>query len=125
MSAATPSTRAVGLLPGYQRPIAALAVIAALLVVAWLVTRAIRANRAFHAAAVRAEDEITDIRWKVVGPLPDRDRLAVPLLRFTLPDGSLIETRSDVAAAGPHEVGERVEILYLPERPGRARLNDR
>jgi hypothetical protein len=101
----------------------ALVVLLVVLVVASLVIRKVRADRAFDAAAVRAEAEITDIRWKTVGPLPERDRLAFPLLRFTLPDGSLMETRSEVAATGPREVGERVEILYLPENPSRARLD--
>jgi hypothetical protein len=34
------------------------------------------ANRAFARAAVQIEAEITEIRWKDVGPLPERDRLA-------------------------------------------------
>ncbi len=67
-------------------------VLAVLALVAWLVTRSVRA-RAFRRAAVSTTAEITDIRWKSVGPLPERDRLAFPMLRFTLPDGSVYETR--------------------------------
>ena len=100
----------------------ALALLLVILVVAWLTIRKFRAGRAFEAAAVRTEGEITDIRWKTVGPLPDRDRLGFPLVRFTLPDGSVIETRSEVAADGPQELGDRVPILYLPDQPGRARV---
>ena len=48
--------------------------------------------------------------------------LAFPLLLFTLPDGRLIETRSEVATAAPREVGDRVEIVYLPDEPARARV---
>ena len=98
-----------------------LVVIAPFLLAAWLVVRASR-NRAFRRAAVSTVAEITDIRWKTVGPLPDRDRLAFPMLRFTLPDGSVYETRSEVATPELPEIGDRVEILYLPESPGRARV---
>jgi hypothetical protein len=110
---------------GYQVAMAALALLLVILVIAWLTIRKVRAGRAFHAAGVRTEAEITDIRWKTVGPLPDRDRLTFPLVRFTLPDGSVIETRSEVAADGPQEVGDRVPIMYLPDQPGRARINRR
>jgi Protein of unknown function (DUF3592) len=97
-----------------------LAVIALLLLAAWLITRAAR-DRAFRSAAAPAEAEITDIRWKTVGPLPERDRLAYPLLRFALPDGSVYEARSEVAAPAA-EVGDRVPVLYLPENPSRVRV---
>jgi len=81
------------------------------------------ANRAFRRAAVRTEAEITEIRWKDVGPLPDRDRLAFPMLRFTLADGSVYETRSEQPTRRlPGDVGDRVGILYLPDEPGRARV---
>jgi hypothetical protein len=76
--------------------------LAVLVLVAWLVTRSVRA-RAFRRAAVSTTAEITDIRWKTVGPLPERDRLAFP----TLP-----------------EIGDRVPVLYLPENPGRARVEN-
>jgi hypothetical protein len=95
-------------------------ILALLALVAWLVVRAAR-NRAFHRAAVSTTAVVTDIRWKTVGPLPDRDRLAFPMLRFTLPDGSVYETRSEVATPALPEIGDQVEILYLPDSPGRAR----
>ena len=98
-----------------------LAVIVVVSLVAWLVVRAWR-DRAFRRAAVPAEAEVTDVRWKTVGPLPERDRLAYPLLRFALPDGSLIEARTRAAAA-PLEVGDRVAILYLPDDPSRVRVD--
>jgi hypothetical protein len=104
---------------------AALAVLAVALLLVWLATRRARArSAAFRAGAAHTQAEITDIRWKTVGPLPDRDRLAYPMLRFALPDGSLIETRSEVATAPACEVGDRVEILYLPDEPRRARVAD-
>jgi hypothetical protein len=99
----------------------ALAVIALFLLLAWL---AIRGRRdAFQVGAVHTQAEITDIRWKTVGPLPDRDRVAYPLLRFSLPDGSVFETRSEAPAAGPYEVGDRVGVLYLPDDPRRVRVD--
>ena len=101
---------------------AAVVLVAVILVVVWLVVRDRNATRAFLQAAAPAQAEITDIRWKTVGPLPDRDRLAYPLLRFSLPDGSVIEARSEAPAAEPHEVGERVAVLYLPGDPSRVRL---
>jgi hypothetical protein len=104
-----------------------MAVIAPLLIVAiiavvWVTVARRRADRAFHRAAVPAEAEVTDIRWKTVGPLPERDRLAYPMLRFALPDGSFYETRSEVAAPAA-EVGDRVGILYLPDEPSRVRVD--
>ena len=105
---------ALGLIP--------LAIIVAIPVLTWMWIRRSRADRAFRGAAAHAEAEITDIRWKTVGPLPDRDRLAYPLLRFTLPDGSVYESRSEAPTSGPREVGDRVEVLYLPDDPSRVRV---
>jgi hypothetical protein len=102
---------------------AAGAVVLLVLVLVWLAVRRVRRARAFDLAAVRTDGEITDIRWKTVGPRADRDRLGVPLVRFTLADGSVVETRSEVPVEGPHEVGDRVEVLYLPDAPARARVS--
>ncbi len=44
------------------------------------------------------------------------------MLRYALPDGSVMETRSERALSGPAEVGDRVEILYLPDDPSRVRV---
>jgi hypothetical protein len=98
-----------------------LAVVALLLLVAWLIARAAR-DRAFARAAASATAEVTDVRWKTVGPLPERDRLAYPLLRYALPDGSVFEARSEVAAPAA-EVGDHVPVLYLPENPSRVRVD--
>ena len=100
----------------------ALLLILALAVLAVVTIRRTRADRAFRDAAATAEAEVTDVRWKTVGPLPERDRLAYPLLRFALPDGSLIETRSEVATTAA-EVGDRVAVLYLPDDPSRVRVD--
>jgi hypothetical protein len=96
--------------------------ILAIVVLAWVTIARRRANRAFLGAAVPAEAEVTDVRWRTVGPLPERDRLAYPLLRFALPDGSLIEARGQ-ATEQPIEVGDRVGVLYLPAEPSRVRVD--
>jgi hypothetical protein len=84
--AATPSTRAAVLLPGYEA--AEAVVLPALLMAALIVaTIRIRRDRAFERAAARTGAEITDLRFKRVGPLDERDTIAYPLLRLTLPDG--------------------------------------
>jgi hypothetical protein len=57
----------------------ALAVLAVTLVLVWLATRRARArDAAFQARAVHTQAEITDIRWKTVGPLPEHDRRPEP-----------------------------------------------
>ena len=77
--AAIPSTRAVRLLPGYQRghgrtgPRPARRLAAGL----WFAIATRRANRAFLSAAMPADAVATDIRWKPVGPLPERDCVGV------------------------------------------------
>jgi hypothetical protein len=98
-------------------------ILAILIAIGWAIYRSL-ANRAFRRAAVRTEAEITEIRWKDVGPLPERDRLAVPMVRFTLPDGSVYETRSERHTRRlPGDVGDRVPILYLRDEPGRVRID--
>ena len=101
----------------------ALAVLAVALVLVWVATRRARARHAaFREGAVHTQAVITDIRWKTVGPLPERDRLAYPLLRFALPDGSVYEARTEVGGP-PVEVGDRVGVLYLPDDPSRVRVD--
>ena len=123
--AATPSTLPNASFRGISAAMAAVGplLLVALLVLATLAVRRARADRAFRRAAAPAEAEITDIRWKTVGPLPERDRLAYPLLRFALPDGSVYETRSEVGGASRLEVGDRVGVLYLPDDPSRVRVD--
>ena len=109
---------------GISTPVlAALIILAILIAVGFAIQRRV-ANRAFARAAVQTEAEITEIRWKAVGPLPERDRLAFPMLRFTLADGSVYETRSERPTRQLEaEIGDRVGILYLPDEPGRARVD--
>jgi hypothetical protein len=95
--------------------------LAAILVLAWLAIRR-RAAKAFERAAVRGEGVITDVRDKRVGPLDDRDVLAYPLVRITLPDGLTVESWAE-RPVDHGEVGDRVEVLYLPAEPGRIRIN--
>jgi hypothetical protein len=100
-------------------------VVLALLLAALIVTAVrIRSERAFARAAVPGDAVITDLRLKRVGPLPDRDTVAYPLLRLTLPDGTTVENwaeRATTPAAGA--VGDRVDVLYLREQPSRIRIN--
>jgi hypothetical protein len=100
---------------------AALALLLLIVVVAVVLIRRSRRDRAFEQAAVRADAVITDVRYRRVGPLDDRDVLAYPLVRLSLPDGTTYENWAERPADG--EVGERVEVLYLPDEPGRIRIN--
>jgi uncharacterized protein DUF3592 len=98
-------------------------VLLALLIVALIVAAVtIRKERAFEAAAVHGEGVITDLRFKRVGPLDDRDVLAYPLVRLTLPDGLTVENWAERPVAHG-EVGEEVDVLYLPDDPKRIRIN--
>lgn len=46
-----------------------------------------------------------------------------PVVRFTGPDGRIVEFTESVSSKPPaHRVGERVKILYRPEDPTRARV---
>jgi hypothetical protein len=100
---------------------AAFALLVLIVVVAAVLISRVRANRAFEAAAVRGEGVITDVRHRRVGPLDDRDVLAYPLVRLTLPDGTTVENWTE-RPADHGEVGDRVAVLYLPDEPSRIRL---
>jgi hypothetical protein len=70
-------------------------------------------TRSFVRRATRAEGEV--LKWEVGGS-------AHAEIRFALPSG-----KSETFRAGtfiPFSPGERAPILYLPEQPSRARVDD-
>jgi hypothetical protein len=100
-----------------------LAFVAVGLLFAWYGIRNVRAADAFRRDAHQAEAEITDVRWELVGPATDRDHLAFPVLKFTLPDGRIVETQSDHGTNWPPgEPGDHVTVLYQPDDPAHARI---
>ena len=95
-------------------------VLLALLALALIVAAVrVRKDRAFARDAVHAYGVVTDVRHKRVGPLEDRDLLAYPLVRLTLPDGTTLENWAERPVADA-EVGDHVEVLY---DAGRIRIN--
>lgn len=56
--------------------------------------RARTARRRFEETAAQAPGEVTDMRWESVGQAGDRSMLAFPIVRFSLPDGRTVETRT-------------------------------
>jgi hypothetical protein len=100
-----------------------LAFVAMGLLFAWIGIRNVRVSDAFRRDALQADAEITDVRWELVGAMGDRDHLAFPVLRFTLPDGRVVETQSDYGTNWPPgEAGDHVTVMYLPDDPTRARI---
>jgi hypothetical protein len=100
-----------------------LAFIAAGLLFAWYGFRNVRATGAFRRAALRTEAEITDVRWEWVGAMGDRDQVAFPVLKFTLPDGRIVETKAEYGTNWPPgKAGDRVTVIYHPDDPTRARI---
>jgi hypothetical protein len=100
----------------------AIAVLLVILIVAVVLLRRARAERAFAQAAVPGEAIVTDVRHKRVGPLDERDLLAYPLVRLMLPDGTTLETWAE-RPSREYEAGDHVEVLYLPDEPRRVRIN--
>jgi hypothetical protein len=82
-----------------------------------------RANRRFTRGARRAPGVVTGVRWSAVGPPADTTTTPLPELRFTLPDGRVVET---VARAGTTldamQEGKAVTVLYDPDDPARAQV---
>jgi hypothetical protein len=100
---------------------AAFAGVGALLLVVGVVIA--RANRRFARRARRAPGLVTGVTWSAVGPPADTTMTALPELRFTLPDGRVVET---VARAGTTldamQEGNAVTVLYDPDDPARAQI---
>ncbi len=82
-----------------------------------------RANRRFARGAARAPGQITGVRWEAVGPQGDATMTGFPELRFTLPDGRVVETvaRSGTTGQAMRE-GQAVTVLYDPADPARAQV---
>jgi hypothetical protein len=82
-----------------------------------------RANRRFSRRARRADGVVTGVKWSAVGPPADTTMTALPELRFTLPDGRVVETvaRSGTTLDAMRE-GKAVTVLYDPDDPARAQV---
>jgi len=86
--------------------------------------RIARAGRSFDRRAVRAPGEITDVHWRSIGPASGTTLTGFPVLRFTLPDGRVVETESRTGTtADVRKEGEAVTVLYDPADPGQARVD--
>ena len=130
MWARTPSTPAIGILPGMSLELAKL--IPGLLGLFFFLlgsafvrmgVRGRGVSREFERVAQRAQGEVTDIRYERVGPPGDSSSHRIPVLRFTLPDGRVVETEGRMGtSAVTVRTGQRVTVLYDPEQPTRARV---
>lgn len=50
--------------------------------------------------------------------------LYYPVLRFRLPDGTFVETRSSIGASPPdQQPGDEITVLYNPDNPSEARVD--
>jgi hypothetical protein len=85
-----------------------------------------RANRRFDRRALRAPGQVVGVRWEAVGTPSDRTMTGFPELRFTLPDGQVVDTvaRSGTSFDAMQE-GQPVTVLYDPADPRRARVDSR
>ena len=100
---------------------AAFAGVGALLLVIGIVIA--RANRRFARRARRAPGVVTGVKWSATGPQADATMTPFPELRFTLPDGRVVETvaRSGTTLDAMRE-GKDVTVLYDPDDPSRAQV---
>ncbi len=82
-----------------------------------------RANRRFARRARRAPGVVPGVSCSAVGPPGDITMSGYPELRFTLPDGRVVET---VARTGTTldamKEGKPVTVLYDPDDPERAQV---
>jgi hypothetical protein len=80
--------------------------------------RARTARRRFEETAAQAPGEVTDMRWESVGQAGDRSMLAFPIVRFSLPDGRTVETRTRSGSnPPPAKQGAQVTVFYDPANP--------
>src|SRR3954469_3415152 len=94
---------------------AAFLVLGAALIVA--AARMRRGDRRFGRTAARATGTVVGVRWRG-GDTPS----AVPVVRFTLPDGRAIEAQSGYGARTAPPEGSTVDVLYDPNDPTRFEL---
>ena len=55
----------------------------------------------------------------------DGDPVPYPLVRFQTPDGRLVTARTDFGGSFVPAVGDRVDVLFDPERPEEAHVDSR
>jgi hypothetical protein len=98
--------------------------IGALVVVAGIAV--LRSGRAFDRRALEAPGEVTDVRWRWTGPATDKAAIGYPIVRFTLPDGSVVETEArSTSTFDVAKEGRSVTVLYDPDDPTQARVAGR
>lgn len=74
----------------------------------------------FIAESAKAEGKVTE----VVRSRSSDSTTYKPVVQFYAPNGELIEFMSGTGSNPPsHTVGEKVEVLYLPENPHDAKIN--
>ncbi|GAA4591398.1 hypothetical protein GCM10023194_50640 [Planotetraspora phitsanulokensis] len=74
--------------------------------------------------AERADGEVVRLRTRRTGRQGHRSRVYYPTVRFTTVYGQQVETEANIGAGRPAAMpGERVPILYDPERPTRIRID--
>jgi hypothetical protein len=89
-------------------------------------TRGARASREFERVARRAPGVLTDIRYERIGTPGEGSMHAVPVVRFTLPDGRTVQTEARMGATpGFNKPGKEITVLYDPADPRRARVDAR
>jgi hypothetical protein len=83
-----------------------------------------RTATAFQRTAVGATAEVTELRLRHQSHNREHDDgYWVPVVRFALPDGRVVETETLVGSMpAPARVGETVEVRYDPDDPRRVDL---
>ena len=80
-------------------------------------------TRSFLDGAQRAEGAIVGWREERYSAGRTRNASLYPTLRFTVPDGRVVETEAEVSVSAPPADPESVTVLYDPADPRRARLS--
>jgi hypothetical protein len=87
-------------------------------------TSSARASREFERVAQRAQGELVDIRYESIGTPGEGSMHAVPTVRFTLPDGRVVQTEARMGTTpGFNRPGKEITVLYDPADPRRARVD--
>jgi hypothetical protein len=82
------------------------------------------ADRRFRRTARAAAGTITQMRWYLRRGARGSRTVGHPVLRFALDDGRVVETESYAGdSAGGAGEGDRVDVLYDPNDPTRARVS--
>lgn len=85
--------------------------------------RSTNALRRFRRTAERAPGVVLDLVLDAAGPRGDRSWIYFPIVRYSLPDGRVVDFRSPQGSV-PAAVrkGQQVTVLYDPANPKNARL---